>query len=61
MTGVSEVTGIAAPLLRDNVDTDAVIPSREMRSTGKSGFADGLFAGWRYTRRGGARPTPTSC
>lgn len=58
MKGVSEVTGIAAPLLRDNVDTDAVIPSREMRSTGKSGFADGLFAGWRYTRPGGRTPNP---
>jgi 3-isopropylmalate/(R)-2-methylmalate dehydratase small subunit len=58
MKGVSEVTGIAAPLLRDNVDTDAVIPSREMRSTGKSGFADGLFAGWRYTQPGGRTPDP---
>jgi 3-isopropylmalate/(R)-2-methylmalate dehydratase small subunit len=42
------LTSIAAPLLRDNVDTDAIIPSREMRSTGKTGLADGLFAGWRY-------------
>ena len=42
------LTAIAAPLLRDNVDTDAIIPSREMRSTGKTGLADGLFAGWRY-------------
>lgn len=40
--------GIAAPLLRDNVDTDAIIPSREMRSVGKEGLADGLFAAWRY-------------
>lgn len=42
------LTAIAAPLLRDNVDTDAIIPSREMRSTGKTGLADGLFAAWRY-------------
>ncbi|WP_379554214.1 3-isopropylmalate dehydratase small subunit [Qipengyuania sp. DGS5-3] len=45
--------GIAAPLdageLRDNVDTDAIIPSREMRSTGRDGLADGLFAPWRYS------------
>jgi len=43
---------IAAPLnldcLADNVDTDAIIPSREMRSTGRDGLADGLFASWRY-------------
>ena len=42
------LAAVAAPLLRDNVDTDAIIPSREMRSTGKTGLADGLFAGWRY-------------
>ncbi|MDM7957478.1 3-isopropylmalate dehydratase small subunit [Blastomonas sp.] len=44
----TRLTSIAAPLLRDNVDTDAIIPSREMTSTGKTGLADGLFAGWRY-------------
>ncbi|MEM7688837.1 MAG: 3-isopropylmalate dehydratase small subunit [Pseudomonadota bacterium] len=47
------LTGIAAPLnpgaLADNVDTDAIIPSREMRTTGRTGLADGLFAPWRYT------------
>ena len=42
------LTSRVAPLLRDNVDTDAIIPSREMRSTGKTGLADGLFAPWRY-------------
>lgn len=48
MTPFTTLTSIAAPLLRDNVDTDAIIPSREMRSTGKTGLADGLFAPWRY-------------
>jgi 3-isopropylmalate/(R)-2-methylmalate dehydratase small subunit len=42
------LTGIAAPLLRDNIDTDTIIPSREMRSTGRTGLADGMFAPWRY-------------
>lgn len=58
MSGVREVRGIAAPLIRDNIDTDAIIPSREMKSTGKTGFADGLFAGWRYTEPGGREPQP---
>ncbi len=39
----------AAPLIVDNVDTDIIIPSREIRSTGRTGLADGLFAPWRYT------------
>lgn len=40
--------GVAAPILRDNIDTDQIIPSREMKTVGKTGLADGLFAGWRY-------------
>jgi 3-isopropylmalate/(R)-2-methylmalate dehydratase small subunit len=40
--------GIAAPLLRDHIDTDTIIPSREMRTVSRSGLADGLFAPWRY-------------
>ena len=48
MTPLRLVTSVAAPLMRDNIDTDAIIPSREIRSATKSGLADGLFAGWRY-------------
>lgn len=42
------LTSVAAPLIIDNIDTDTIIPSREMKSTGKTGLADGLFAAWRY-------------
>jgi 3-isopropylmalate/(R)-2-methylmalate dehydratase small subunit len=48
MTPFVTLTSIAAPLLRDNIDTDTIIPSREMTSTGRSGLADGLFASLRY-------------
>jgi 3-isopropylmalate/(R)-2-methylmalate dehydratase small subunit len=41
-------TGIAAPLVRDNVDTDAIIPSREMNRVSKTGLGEALFAPWRY-------------
>lgn len=51
-------TAVAAPLMRDNVDTDAIIPSREIRSVSKKGLADGLFAGWRYLANGGRDPDP---
>jgi 3-isopropylmalate/(R)-2-methylmalate dehydratase small subunit len=56
MTPFTRLTGITAPLLRDNVDTDTIIPSREMKSTGRTGLADGLFAPWRYTE--GRTPDP---
>lgn len=42
------VSGIAAPMLRNNIDTDAIIPSREIKGVSKAGLRDGLFAGWRY-------------
>lgn len=45
----SPLTARAAPILVDNVDTDTIIPSREMRSTGRDGLADGMFAPWRYS------------
>lgn len=48
----------AVPLLRDNIDTDAIIPSREIKSVTKIGLADGLFAGWRYREIGGRVPDP---
>jgi 3-isopropylmalate/(R)-2-methylmalate dehydratase small subunit len=50
------VSGPAAPLIRPNIDTDQIIPSREMKSVGKTGLADGLFAGWRYAAPGSREP-----
>ena len=50
--------GVAAPLMRINVDTDAIIPSREMKFVSKSGLGQGLFAGWRYLSTDGREPNP---
>lgn len=47
-----EHIGVAAPLLRINIDTDAIIPSREMKRVSKQGLGEGLFAGWRYQEPG---------
>jgi len=52
------VEGVALPLLLDNIDTDIIIPSREMKSVGKTGLADGLFAGWRYREIGSRDKNP---
>lgn len=51
-------TGIAAPLLRPNIDTDAIIPSREMKQVSKRGLDVGLFAAWRYSDVDARTPNP---
>jgi 3-isopropylmalate/(R)-2-methylmalate dehydratase small subunit len=58
MRKFDKLTAVAAPLIRANIDTDQIIPSREMKAVSKSGLADGLFAGWRYTAIGGREPNP---
>jgi 3-isopropylmalate/(R)-2-methylmalate dehydratase small subunit len=54
----TQLTAIALPLVRANIDTDAIIPSREMKQVSKTGLADGLFADWRYRSPGGREPNP---
>jgi len=58
MEKFERLTAVAAPLLHANIDTDIIIPSREMKSGKKTGLAEGLFAGWRYTQIGGREPNP---
>jgi len=45
-------SGIVAFLMQDNIDTDQIIPSREMKAVSRQGLGEGLFAGWRYTAPG---------
>lgn len=59
MTPFTTLTSVAVPILRDNVDTDAIIPSREMKSTGRTGLAEGLFAPWRYSDVAARTPDPS--
>lgn len=58
MEPIKRITAVAVPILRSNVDTDAIIPSREIRAVGKTGLAPGLFAGWRYLDAGTRQPNP---
>ncbi len=44
--------GLVAPLDRDNVDTDAIIPKQFLKSIKRSGFGPNLFDEWRYTDTG---------
>ena len=58
MTPFTTLTSAAVPILLDNIDTDTIIPSREMKTTGRTGLADGLFAPWRYTDAATRQPAP---
>jgi 3-isopropylmalate/(R)-2-methylmalate dehydratase small subunit len=44
--------GLAAPLDRANVDTDAIIPKQFLKSIARSGFGPNLFDEWRYLDHG---------
>jgi len=47
MEPISIHTGIGVPLRQGNVDTDQIIPAEFLKRVTRTGFEDGLFAGWR--------------
>lgn len=51
--------GLAAPLDRANVDTDAIIPKQFLKSIKRSGFGQNLFDEWRYLDYGEPGMDPT--
>jgi hypothetical protein len=60
--------GLVAPMDRENVDTDAIIPKQFLKSIRKTGFGQNLFDEWRYLDaaipgriRPVANPTRTLC
>lgn len=58
MEKFTRISAIAAPIVRENIDTDIIIPSREMKRVSKKGLSDGLFAGWRYCDMDARTPDP---
>lgn len=48
MEPFTTLTGLAAPLDRTNVNTDEITPARYLKTIKRTGFADALFANWRY-------------
>jgi 3-isopropylmalate/(R)-2-methylmalate dehydratase small subunit len=59
MTPFTILTGLAAPIDRENVDTDAIIPKQFLKSIARSGFGPNLFDAWRYTDPGFVGQDPT--
>ena len=52
--------GLVAPMDRENVDTDAIIPKQFLKSIKKTGFGPNLFDEWRYLDQPGQPGQPES-
>jgi 3-isopropylmalate/(R)-2-methylmalate dehydratase small subunit len=52
--------GLVAPMDRENVDTDAIIPKQFLKSIRKTGFGQNLFDEWRYLDAGFPGQDPAS-
>ncbi len=52
--------GLVAPMDRENVDTDAIIPKQFLKSIRKTGFGQNLFDEWRYLDHGEPGQDPTT-
>ncbi|MFZ2739398.1 MAG: 3-isopropylmalate dehydratase small subunit [Burkholderiaceae bacterium] len=52
--------GLVAPMDRENVDTDAIIPKQFLKSIHKTGFGPNLFDEWRYLDPGFPGQDPAS-
>ncbi|MBP8170611.1 MAG: 3-isopropylmalate dehydratase small subunit [Azonexus sp.] len=48
MEKFTRLEGLVAPLDRNNVDTDAIIPKQFLKSIKRSGFGPNAFDEWRY-------------
>jgi len=51
-------TGIAAPLDRVNIDTDAIVPKQFLRKIERTGFGRHLFHEWRFLDYEGTKENP---
>ena len=52
MDAFTRINGIAVPIDRANVDTDAIIPKQYLKSIKRTGFGPALFDEWRYLDTG---------
>jgi 3-isopropylmalate/(R)-2-methylmalate dehydratase small subunit len=55
MTPFHQVTGVAAPMLAPNVDTDVIMPKMFLKGVDRSGLGEGAFNLLRFS---GGKPNP---
>ena len=56
MDKFTTMTGVAAPLAIDNIDTDMIIPKQYLKTIKRTGLGAGLFAEMRYQDDGSPNP-----
>ena len=56
MDKFTSLTGVAAPLEIDNVDTDMIIPKQYLKTIKRTGLGKGLFSEMRYRDDGSLNP-----
>ena len=56
MESFRKVTGVAAPMLRINIDTDQIIPALFLGGTDAKGYGANLFHGQRFLADGSPNP-----
>ena len=52
MKAFTTLDGLVVPIDRSNVDTDAIIPKKFLKSIRRTGFGPNLFDAWRYLDEG---------
>jgi 3-isopropylmalate/(R)-2-methylmalate dehydratase small subunit len=60
MQKFTQLRGLVAPMDRENIDTDAIIPKQFLKSIRKTGFGPNLFDEWRYLDAGYPGQNPAS-
>ena len=56
MEALQKVTGVAAPMMRINIDTDQIIPTLFLGGTDAKGYGAHLFHHWRFRADGSTDP-----
>lgn len=56
MEALQKVTGVAAPMMRINIDTDQIIPTLFLGGTDAKGYGAHLFHHWRFLPDGSPNP-----
>ncbi|WP_334330481.1 3-isopropylmalate dehydratase small subunit [Companilactobacillus sp. HBUAS59699] len=56
MRPITTITKTSVPLMKDNIDTDQLIPKQFLKNILKTGYGKNLFYDWRYLD--GGKPNP---